>query len=227
MDDPGRARELVEELGESVAFYKLGLQLLLAGGGFDGRYMSLVDWLAARGKRVLADIKIFDIPRTVGAAVRQLRDGNVDYVTVHGNDAMLRAAVEEGDGVGVLAVTVLTSLDRGDLDDLGFREVEVEDLVLSRAARAVDLGCAGVIASGLEAARLRERLGTRGLIAVPGVRPVMNTEVERDDQKRVVDLEEAFRNGADHVVIGRPIRAAPDPRRAAEEIQARIAGIFA
>jgi orotidine-5'-phosphate decarboxylase len=121
----------------------------------------------------------------------------------------------------VLAVTALTSLDRGDLDDLGFA-VDVDALVLSRARRALALGCDGVVSSGLEAAALRAELGPRLLIVVPGIRPVANI----DDQKRTVDVEEAFRRGADHIVVGRPIRDAPDPRAAAEAIQERIARLF-
>jgi orotidine-5'-phosphate decarboxylase len=121
----------------------------------------------------------------------------------------------------VLAVTALTSLDRGDLDDLGFA-VDVDALVLSRARRALALGCDGVVSSGLEAAALRAELGPRLLIVVPGIRPVANV----DDQKRTVDVEEAFRRGADHIVVGRPIRDAPDPRAAAEAIQERIARLF-
>ena len=217
------AKRLVDDFGDVVKFYKLGLELLLAGGGFTGEFMGMVDWLANRGKKVLADIKIFDIPRTVGAALRQLRDGNVTFVTVHGNDEILRAAVAEKGDVKVLAVTVLTSLDQGDLADLGF-QVDVERLVLSRAKRALEIGCDGVISSGMEAAALRESLGENFLILCPGVRPLEKTE--EDDQKRTVDLEEAFRNGADYVIVGRPIRHAPDPLGAAKEIQRRIRDFF-
>jgi orotidine-5'-phosphate decarboxylase len=217
--DHGRARELVETLGDAVAFYKLGFELFLAPGG----YVDLVDWLVGRGKRVMADLKLFDIERTVAAAVERLRGHGVSFLTVHGNDAILRAAVAaKGDGLRVLAVTVLTSLDRGDLDDLGF-EVDVERLVLSRARRALAVGCDGVVSSGLEAAALRAELGSRFLVVVPGVRPVDNREIAGDDQKRVVDVAEALRRGADYVVVGRPIRDAPDPRAAAERIQAEIA----
>lgn len=221
------AKDLVETLGDLVKFYKLGLELLLAGGGFSGEYMSMVDWLAAREKKVLADIKIFDIPRTVVAAIRQLRGHEVSFVTVHGNDEMLKAAAAEKNGVKILAVTVLTSLDQGDLEDLGFGpNIDIEGLVLSRARRAFELGCDGVISSGLEAPALRENLGDRFLIVVPGVRPLQNTEIEREDQKRTVDLEEAFEKGADYVIVGRPIRQAADPREAAVAVQERIRALF-
>jgi orotidine-5'-phosphate decarboxylase len=218
-----QAKELVDELGDSVCFYKLGLELLLAGGGFRGEAAGMVDWLVGRNKKAMIDLKIFDIERTVGAAVRQLRGHGATFVTVHGNDAILRAAVREKNGLKILAVTVLTSLDQKDIEDLGFR-TDVESLVLSRARRALEIGCDGVVSSGLEAARLRRDLGSRLLIVVPGVRPVENREI--DDQKRVVDIEEAFANGADYVVIGRPIRNASDRRAAAEAIQRRIEACF-
>lgn len=220
------AKALVRHLGDAVSFYKLGLELLLAGGGFSGQATSMVDWLVERDKRVMVDLKLFDIARTVQAAVGQLRGHAVTFVTVHGNDEILRAAVAGKGEVKVLAVTVLTSLDRADIEELGF-ECDVERLVLSRARRALDIGCDGVVSSGLEAPGLRRELGDRFLVVVPGVRPVENREVEyTDDQKRVVDLDQAFRNGADYVVIGRPIRHAPDPRAAAERIQEHIAAIF-
>jgi len=125
--------------------------------------------------------------------------------------------------VKILAVTVLTSLDRGDLNDLGFA-CDVEQLVLSRARRALQIGCDGVISSGLEAPKLRGHLGGNFLVVCPGIRPVENKPV--DDQKRTVDVDQAFRNGADYIVVGRPIKNAPDPRAKAEEIQTTIAAIF-
>ena len=123
-----------------------------------------------------------------------------------------------------MAVTVLTSLDQGDLEALGF-QCKVEELVLLRAKRALEIGCAGVVSSGLEVPRLRKELGSRFIVVTPGIRPVQNRE-HPDDQKRTADLEQAFRNGADHIVVGRPIRTAPDPRARAEEFQHRIATFF-
>jgi len=212
------AKALVTELGDAVVFYKLGLELFMAGG-----YFELLDWLAARGKKTFVDLKFFDVPATVGAAVRQLQGRNVAVCTVHGNDAILRAAAENKGDVRVLAVTVLTSLDRGDLRDLGF-DCDVHELVRSRARRALDAGCDGVISSGLEAPALRDALGRRLMIVVPGIRPVDNDQP--DDQKRTVDVEDAFRRGADHIVVGRPIRQAEQPRAAAEAVQARIEAVF-
>jgi orotidine-5'-phosphate decarboxylase len=211
------ARRLVETLGDAVVFYKLGLEIFMAGG-----YYEFIDWLAARGKKVFVDLKFFDVPNTVASAVRQLRGKPVAFATVHGNDEILRAACQEKSGVKILAVTVLTSLDDADLRDLGF-QVNAQALALSRARRAIEIGCDGVIASGIEAADLRGHLGEKFLIVVPGIRPVAN----RDDQKRVVDVEDAFKTGADYIVVGRPIKNAPDPKAAAEDMQRRIAGLFA
>ncbi|HUG98827.1 MAG TPA: orotidine-5'-phosphate decarboxylase [Gammaproteobacteria bacterium] len=213
--DAWQARELVQELEDSVRFYKLGLELLMAGG-----YFELLDWLAGRGKKVFVDLKFFDVPATVSRAVARLNGRGVTFCTVHGNQGIMEAAVAAREDVKVLAVTALTSLDRGDLDDLGF-DCDVPELVLSRARRALEAGCDGVVSSGLEAARLREHLDERLLVVTPGIRPVENRPV--DDQKRVVSVEQAFALGADYIVIGRPIRDARDPRAAAEAIQASIA----
>lgn len=214
------AKALVDRLGDAVQFYKIGLQLFMAGG-----YYELIDWLKGKNKQVFVDLKFFDVPETVKLAVAQLKGRGVTFATVHGNDAILQAAVGADSEVQILAVTVLTSLDQGDLADLGF-QVDVESLVLSRAKRALQIGCAGVISSGLEAPLLRQHLGQQFLIVSPGIRPVENKLVQTDDQKRVADVEQAFRNGADYIVVGRPIRRAADPHAKAEEIQATIAKLF-
>lgn len=213
--DAWEARELVQELDDSVRFYKLGLELLMAGG-----YFELLDWLAGRGKKIFVDLKFFDVPATVARAVTRLNGRGVTFCTVHGNQGIMEAAVAAREDVKVLAVTALTSLDRGDLEDLGF-ECDVPELVLSRARRALEAGCDGVVSSGLEAARLREHLDARLLVVTPGIRPVENREI--DDQKRVVTVDQAFALGADYIVVGRPIRDAKNPRAAAEAIQASIA----
>jgi orotidine-5'-phosphate decarboxylase len=213
--DAWEARELVQELEDSVRFYKLGLELLMAGG-----YFELLDWLAGRGKKIFVDLKFFDVPATVARAVARLNGRGVTFCTVHGNQGIMEAAVAAREDVKVLAVTALTSLDRGDLDDLGF-QCDVPELVLSRARRALEAGCDGVVSSGMEAARLREHLDARLLVVTPGIRPVDNRPV--DDQKRVVTVEQAFGLGADYIVVGRPIRDAKDPKAAAEAIQASIA----
>lgn len=214
--DCDAARSLAGKLGDAVSFYKIGLELMMSGG-----YFELLDWLLARDKKVFCDLKFFDIPATVGSAVRQLKDRGASFVTVHGNQSIMEAAADnKGATLKVLAVTVLTSLDRGDLDDLGF-DCDVEALVLSRARRALEAGCDGVIASGRELPALRAEIGPKLLVVTPGIRPVDNKP--EGDQKRVVTVEKAFRGGADYIVVGRPIRDAADPRVAAEAIQATIA----
>jgi orotidine-5'-phosphate decarboxylase len=212
--DAADARKLVQSLGDAVQFYKLGLELFMGGECFQ-----LLDWLAARGKKIFVDLKFFDVPATVAAAVRQLHGRGVTFTTVHGNQSIMEAAAAAKGDVKVLAVTVLTSLDRGDLDDLGF-QCDVQQLVLSRARRALEAGCDGVVSSGLEAQLLRQHMDEKLLVITPGIRPVENRPV--DDQKRVVSVEDAFRLGADYIVVGRPIRDAADPRAAAEAIQASI-----
>ncbi|MGI9272341.1 MAG: orotidine-5'-phosphate decarboxylase [Woeseiaceae bacterium] len=214
--DCDRARELAIELGDAVTFYKIGLELMMSGG-----YFELLEWMLERDKKVFCDLKFFDIPATVGSAVRQLKDRGASFVTVHGNQSIMEAAAaNKGDTLKVLGVTVLTSLDRGDLDDLGF-DCDIAELVISRARRALEAGCDGVISSGLEVPKLREHIDSKLLVVTPGIRPVDNKP--SGDQKRVVTVETAFSNGADHIVIGRPIRDAADPRAAAEAIQATIA----
>jgi len=216
--DADEARRVVEELGEAVSFYKLGLELMAAGG-----YFGLVDWLLSRNKRVFADLKLFDVPATVGRSIALLARRGITFATVHGNQGIMEAAAEAKGDLKILAVTALTSLDRGDLADLGF-QCDAEALVLSRARRALEAGCDGVVASGLELPAMRRTIDGRLLVVTPGIRPVENRPV--DDQKRVVTVEQAFGDGADHIVVGRPIRDAKDPRAAAEAIQQTIAALF-
>ena len=213
------AIRLVHELGDSIVFYKVGLQLFMGG-----HYFELVRQLIDMGKKVFVDLKFFDVPQTVGSAVRELRRYGAHFATVHGNDAILKASVEEKGSLKILAVTVLTSLDQADIEDLGFK-VNIKELVLSRARRALNIGCDGIISSGLEAPYIREEIGDELIVVTPGIRPVANI----DDQKRTVDVEEAFYNGADYIVVGRPIRRPIDgisPKEAAERIQKRIKAIF-
>lgn len=212
------ARALVERLGDAARFYKIGLELFMAGG-----YFELLEWLVARKRKVFVDLKFFDVPETVRRAVANLRGRGIAFATVHGNQAMMEAAAKEKGEVKILAVTALTSLDRGDLDDLGF-SCDLEQLVLSRARRAIEAGCDGVVSSGLEAKRLKSEFRDRLLVVTPGIRPVENKSA--DDQKRTVDVAQAFANGADYIVVGRPIRQAPDPRAAAEAVQRTIAAAF-
>jgi orotidine-5'-phosphate decarboxylase len=217
--DAAEARRLVTQLGDAVSFYKIGLELFMAGG-----YFELLHWLVGQGKKVFVDLKFFDVPETVRSAVRALAGSGATFATVHGNQAIMEAAARDKGDLRILAVTVLTSLDRGDLDDLGFA-CDLDKLVLSRARRALATGVDGIVSSGLEAPMIRRELGQKLLVVTPGIRPVENKPA--DDQKRTVDVAQAFENGADYIVIGRPIRQAADPRAAAEAVQATIAGVFA
>jgi orotidine-5'-phosphate decarboxylase len=212
------AKTFVTQLGDAVSFYKIGLELFMAGG-----YFELLDWLVKNDKKVFVDLKFFDVPETVRSAVRALAGSGATFATVHGNQSIMEAAVKDKGDLKILAVTVLTSLDRGDLDDLGFA-CDVDKLVLSRARRALETGVDGIVSSGLEAPMIRSELGQKLLVVTPGIRPVENKPV--DDQKRTVDVAQAFRNGADYIVVGRPIRQAPDPKAAAEAVQKTIAETF-
>jgi orotidine-5'-phosphate decarboxylase len=215
--DAGQARALVEKLGDAVRFYKIGLELSSAAGYFD-----LLAWLAARGNKVFADLKLYDIPETVRRAVANLRSSGASFLTVHGHRSVMEAAAKEKGAMKILAVTVLTSFDQKDLDEMGATKT-VEQLVLARARGALETGCDGVIASGHEAAKLKAEFGGRLLVVTPGIRPA---GADSGDQKRTVDVAQAFRNGADYIVVGRPIRDAADPRAAALAIQATIAKSF-
>lgn len=217
--DAAAAQALVERLDDAVTFYKIGLELAMSG-----HYFELMRWLLDAGKQVFADLKLYDIPATVGAAVRQLADCGASFLTVHGDRAIMAAAAEaKGDRLRVLAVTVLTSISERDLKETGV-EIGLEALVRLRAGLALAAGCDGIIASGLEVGALRADIGAAPLIVTPGIRPLEARG--QDDQRRVVTATEAFKDGADHIVVGRPVRAAHDPYRVASAIQAEIAAVF-
>ena len=209
--------DLADRLGDAVGFYKIGLGML-TGGGF-----ALANELKQeRGKRIFMDLKLFDIGATIEAAVRGLAQYDLDFLTVHGDPHVVRAAREGvGDkGLKILAVTVLTSLDRADLDESCIRDGTVPDLVLERAARAFEAGADGVIASAQEAAALRALPEAAGrLIVTPGIRPAGG---DLGDQKRITTPAQAISDGADHIVVGRPVWKAADPRAAAEAILAEM-----
>ncbi len=209
-----QAKDLVTQLGPSVDFFKIGMELMMTGD-----YFELLDWLVERDKKVFVDLKLFDVPATVSKAIKRLSKRGAYFTTVHGNQSMMEAAAAEKGDLKVLAVTALTSLDRGDLDDLGF-DCAVEDLVISRARRAYESGVDGIVASGLELSSIRKAVKDKILIVTPGIRPVENRQT--DDQKRVVTVERAFQDGADYIVVGRPIQNADNPREAAEQIQESI-----
>lgn len=207
------ALEWVSTLGECVSFYKIGLELLTSGA-----YFEVLRELDTLGKKVFVDLKFFDVPATVAAAVKGLTRYPASFCSVHGNDAMLRAAAAVKGPIRLLAVTALTSLDQHDLSELGF-QCDAHALVLARAKAALAAGCDGVVSSGLEVPALRREIDHALIAVCPGIRPVGNV----DDQKRTLDVRQAFESGADYIVVGRPIRLAPDPRAAALAIQASIA----
>jgi orotidine-5'-phosphate decarboxylase len=212
------ARQLVEKLGSSVSFYKIGLELSTSG-----EYYTLLDWLVKRGNRVFCDLKLHDIPETVRRAVANLRGRGVSFLTVHADRGVMEAAVKEKGDIGILAVTVLTSTSQEDLAGQGYPG-KLDELVVKRARAAAEIGCTGVICSGLEVAGIKAKVGGHLLAVTPGIRPAGGDVA---DQKRVVDVAQAFKNGADYIVVGRPIRDAKDPAAAAEAMQATVAGIFA
>ena len=222
LDVPDRAQALewIERLDDAVAFYKIGMELLASGEYFD-----VLDTLATRGKRVFVDLKFFDIPATVGGVIRRLSQWPVDYCTIHGwHPAMMQAAAEaNGSEMRLLAVTVLTSMGRADLASMGI-DRDPQDVVVERALAAQAAGIDGVIASGQEAAPIRRATGTGFSIVCPGIRPGGPVG---DDQQRTVGVAQAFADGADAIVVGRPIRQAADPRAAAEAIQHEIAATLA
>jgi orotidine-5'-phosphate decarboxylase len=208
---------MAARIGEAARFYKIGLGMLTGGG------LGLANELKAQGKRIFLDMKLFDIGATVEAAARGLAGFEPDFLTVHGDPQVVRAAVA-GRGAGptrILAVTILTSLDRADLDAAMIIPGAPADIVVERARRAFEAGADGVIASPHEAAAIRALPSARGkLIVTPGVRPA---GAAHGDQKRVATPAEAIRAGADFIVVGRPVTAAPDPAAAARAIAAEIA----
>ena len=209
-----QAKNLVEELADSVSFYKIGMELMMTG-----HYFALLDWLVEKDKKVFVDLKLFDVPQTVAKAVKRLSQRGAYFTTVHGNQSMMEAAAAAKGDLKILAVTALTSLDQGDLKDMGFL-CDVQDLVVSRARRALAAGCDGIVASGLELERIRSEVNRKLVIVTPGIRPVENRST--DDQKRIVSVEQAFQRGADHIVVGRPIKNVANPKQAAEMIQETI-----
>lgn len=210
--------ELAKALGDSVSFYKIGLGMLTGGG------LALANELKQdHGKRIFLDMKFFDIGATVEAAVRGVAQFDLDFLTVHGDPHVVRAAREGAGGsdMKILAVTILTSLDRSDLDASCIKAGNITDLVQERAGIALSNGADGVIASPQEAALIRALPEAAGkLIVTPGVRPA---GADLGDQKRVTTPAQAIQNGANHIVVGRPIWQAADPRKAALAIQAELA----
>lgn len=216
--EPGRALALVEQLDNQIRFFKVGLQLFLAGG------WPVVEKIAARGNKVMLDLKLHDIPATVRLAVAQMADRGVTLTTVHGYAPVVEAALAADSGVNILAVTVLTSMGQDELDELRYPGT-VEDLVLTRAKKVLALGCHGLVCSAREARRLRRECGHNFLMVTPGIRP---PDAAANDQQRIATPGQAIVDGADYLVIGRPIRDAADPQAAVaalfQEIDRSLAG---
>lgn len=210
------AMHLINTLESEIRFFKVGLQLFLSSG------FQIIDEIVRRGCKVMLDLKFFDIPETVHLAVSQLNNRGVTFATVHGNDPILRAAAQAKGDVKILAVTVLTSFCEDDMRAMGLSG-SIADLVLHRSRKALEIGCDGVVASALEAQPLRDALNENFLIVTPGIRPGANIDDGSDDQKRIATAKNAISNGADYVVIGRPIRNSSDPAALVRSLQQEIA----
>lgn len=212
------AKRLVDQLEGVVSFFKIGIVLHTASG------LELVKWLVDREKRVFLDLKFFDVRQTVKEAVARVADLGATFLTIHGNAEIVQGAVEgrgESD-LKLLAVTVLTNLDAADIEDLGF-PVTLDELVLHRARLAVESGCDGIVASPNEVTAIRAALGQKPIVVTPGIRPESSAP---DEQKRIATPAQAIQSGSDYLVVGRPIRTAPEPREAAVSIIREMEGAF-
>ncbi len=209
-----QAKQWVEKLEPEIRFFKVGLELFLSDG------FSIADWIRARGLKVMLDLKLYDIPVTVSRAVKVIRGHDVSFLTVHGVPSILHGAAQSAGNMRILAVTVLTSIGNEDLRSEGY-SATVEELVLFRARKAVEAGCAGVVASGQEASILRKELGEDFVIVTPGIR-LEQAETASDDQVRVMSPFRAIRNGADYLVVGRPIRESSNPLETVINIKNQI-----
>ena len=209
------AKNMVEIIGDEVGFYKIGLEMMMSGCYFD-----VIKFLKDNNKKIFADLKFHDISNTVGAAVRNLAKLDVDLMTIHtGSQDMMKAAVDNKDNANVIAVTVLTNVDAQDLGEMGFdNALSLDELVLKKAKMAIDCGVDGVVSSALRAKHLRDHLGDDFLIVSPGIR--LGNDV--DDQKQVADVKTAIENGVSHLVVGRPITKASDPKESARIFQNQI-----
>jgi orotidine-5'-phosphate decarboxylase len=218
LPDPGHARKLVDQLGASVDFYKIGMELAYAGGG-----LAFADELSAAGKKVFLDLKLHDIANAVKRASAQIARRGIEFLTIHAYPQTMAAAKEgvAGSALKLLAVTALTSYNDADLAEAGYR-LTVRELVLHRAAQAKAIGIDGLVASAQEMPDLRRAVGDEMILVAPGIRPAGR---DVGDQKRVATPSEAIKAGADYLVVGRPIVEAADPRAAAEAIQAEIAAV--
>lgn len=211
------AKKLVNEIGDDAIFYKIGLELMMSGS-----YFELVKWLKNKGKKVFADLKLYDISETVARSVKNLAQYEIDLLTIHtASRQIMQKAAENKGKMQIIGVTVLTNLDQNDLSEMGFDpNISLENLVLKKTQMALDSGLNGIVASALEATNLRQKLGNDFLIVSPGIRL---EEVANDDQKRVADVNTALTNGSSHLVVGRPITRDVNPKAAAQKFNQLIA----
>lgn len=210
------AKNLVNEIGDEAIFYKIGLELMMSG-----EYFPLVKWLKNNGKKVFADLKLYDISETVARAVKNLAQYEIDLLTIHAASRGIMEQASENKGkMQVIGVTVLTNLDQKDLGEMGFDpQISLENLVLKKTKLALDSGLDGIVASALEAQNLRQKFGNDFLIVSPGIRL---EAVANDDQKRVADVKTAIANGSSHLVVGRPITRDANPKLAAQKFNQLI-----
>lgn len=222
--DLASAKKIVETLGDEVNFYKIGLEMMMSGS-----YFEMIKFLKSKNKKIFADLKLYDIPETVGRAVRNLAQYEVDLLTIHAaNHEMMARAAENKGKTKIIAVTVLTSLAQNDLNEMGFDpQISVEQLVVKKAALALKSGLDGVVASALETKKMRQELGNNFLIVTPGIRLEAMSYSEKnstDDQKRIAGIEQALSYGASHLVIGRPITQSENLQATAKKINEMIHG---
>lgn len=215
--DLAAAKKLVDEIGDEVIFYKVGLELMMSGG-----YFELVKWLKNKGKKVFADLKLYDISETVGRAVKNLAQYEIDLLTIHtASRGIMEQAAQNKGKMQVIGVTVLTNLDQKDLGEMGFdSNISLENLVIKKTEMALSSGLDGIVASALEAPNLRQKFGSDFLIVSPGIRL---EAISNDDQKRVADVQTALTNGSSHLVVGRPITRDANPQAAAQKFNQLIA----
>ncbi len=214
--DISAAKKLVEAIGDEAIFYKVGLELMMGGD-----YFELIKWLKNRGKKIFADLKLYDISETVGRAVKNLAQYEIDLLTIHTASRSIMAQAAENKGkMQVIGVTVLTNLDEKDLSEMGFDpNISLENLVLKKTELALNSGLDGIVASALEATNLRQKFGQDFLIVSPGIRL---EAIANDDQKRVADVKTALKNGSSHLVVGRPITRDANPKAAAQRFNQLI-----
>ena len=215
------AKNLVEILEDEVNFYKIGLEMMMSGD-----YFEMIEFLSEKNKKIFADLKLYDIAETVGRAVKNLsKYQNIEFLTIHcASKEIMQQAVKNAGNIKILGVTVLTNLDEKDLSDMGFdKNLSTENLVLKKAKLAQECQVSGIVSSGFEAKIIRENVGDNLQIICPGIRL---SDISGDDQKRVVDVKTAFGNGANYIVVGRPINRAENPLTEAKKFQKEIASFY-